>query len=701
MPSAQTHSSPPEVSLTHPRQGLARRRFLTLSALGISVPWLGACAGNNDGDATGTAITATTEWPTSFKHPGAGFSLANIEYLRAQSAQDPWKTQIDSLKAATGLSSTSAMSGPFADVSRTPDVNLGAYKNDMQLAYNLALKWLVSGDETCARRATEVMQAWATTHVSWSGAEPYLTASDYVNRSIAACEILRGTYSGWTEAHTTACQTYFSTVYWGMFGIGIGNMGAGSLLRSANQGADQLNAAMAIAVFCDDAVRFKQAVNAFRTDPIAGLANSLPNGEVGDTGRDQGHAYGQIQHLLFVAEMAWSQGIDLFGELDNRLLAIMEFFADYNLGGSPAFINFGTYYNTFTSIGGARSTRDPEGTNIAHNAYVVRKGLSAPKTLEFRDKQSQNWQSIIFRRDADTTRALPLAEPAWTVPTAASYAGLTSVNVGGTPLAGSTSQANGTWQIAGSSNGTQEGGYRFAYAKLSGDFAFSARVVSVSAEGLSTAQTGLMVRDALDSSNNTPYLWQYMGVDAAGASTGTVTFWRKGQDPHGYYASAGAAAAPYWLRLVRRGKFIYAYNSVDGQHWSAMAHVLFDTLPDEVYVGLVTLSNNGSALNTATFDNVMLGKAASSLASIPAAVSVQRLSGGIQVGWNASTGAISYDVLRADAGSSSYATVGTRIVGTRWVDTSASTGTAYSYCVRAASFGGLSDASAAAAIGAG
>ena len=104
---------------------------------------------------------------------------------------------------------------------------------------------------------------------------------------IIAAEILRSTYPGWTEQNTANIQRYFRDVWWMPMHIGKANTGAGSHLWTANQGTIGLKVGMAVAIFCDDPVRFNMCLNAYLTDPLTGLADSLPNGEVGDSGAGQ------------------------------------------------------------------------------------------------------------------------------------------------------------------------------------------------------------------------------------------------------------------------------------------------------------------------------------------------------------------------------------------------------------------------------
>ena len=55
------------------------------------------------------------------------------------------------------------------------------------------------------------------------------------------------------------------------------------------------------------------------------------NGQSQESSRDQVHALAGVSTINNMAEMAWSQGDDLYGELDNRPLLGMEFMARYNL----------------------------------------------------------------------------------------------------------------------------------------------------------------------------------------------------------------------------------------------------------------------------------------------------------------------------------------------------------------------------------
>ncbi|MFJ8019473.1 AbfB domain-containing protein [Streptomyces sp. NPDC096311] len=659
---------------------LSRRTVLKGAAI------LGAAA------LTGVTFSPGTAYAAAFAHPGIGFNRADLDWLKVNLSVEPFATAYAALRADSHSSLDYSMQGPFTDVGRTPDVHLGEYKNDMQAMYNLSLVGYLTGDTAYSAKATGIIRAWFRTHTTWSGAEPYLTSTDYVNRSVAGADLLRGTYSEWTTTDTIQCKKYFNDVHWPDYSVGGGNRGAGTQVRSAGQGGDQLQGAMAVAAFCDDRTKFDMVVNAYLTDPVGGLRDSLPNGEIGDTGRDQGHAYGLLIHWTFIAETAWKMGVDLFSAENNRLLAALEYFADYNSGGSPAFIKFGTSYDLYSSIGGDRLTRTHEALDIGLTHYVVRKGLSAPHTTAYRELTTEDYQSVVYRRTTDTSTATAPATP-WSPPNGSAVTSLTSADIGTVGSAGSTSYANGVWTMT-SSGAQRETGYRYAYRALTGDGVITARVRSVGATG-TEADAGVMLRSALLADSSSPYV--YMRLFGAG---GGQVFWRAGRPiVTGDYINYTAMAQPYWVRLVRRGNFVYGYTSPDGTNWSPTCNTLFHELPATVYVGLAVTSGDTSVTNTATFDNVSI----STVPATPTGLTATPGAGQIALSWSAAANTLYYEVYRGNSGSGDYSVIATEVTGTSYTDITvgAGGGSAYDYKVAAAGFGGLSSLSASASATAG
>ena len=191
---------------------------------------------------------------------------------------------------------------------------------------------------------------------------------------------MRYTYPGWTDQNTQNCETYFKDVLWPQFRLP-------NPLRAANQGANNLWGAIQVAIFNSDPKMFQQCIDAFLNDPSGGISNTLSNGQCGDTGRDQGHAFAMVGNLVSVAEIAWVQGIDLYSVLDNRLLTISEYWCRYNLGNPVPYIDFGTTYGYYTSIG--EKGRVADASYVATmletvvGAYAVRKKTAAPYSSSY------------------------------------------------------------------------------------------------------------------------------------------------------------------------------------------------------------------------------------------------------------------------------------------------------------------------------
>ena len=103
---------------------------------------------------------------------------------------------------------------------------------------------------------------------------------------------------------------------------------------NGNWGAIVNRMRMACAIYLDDEVLYQQAIDYFfhATDNGSLPRYIGPSGQCQETGRDQNHVQLGLEALCHTCEMAWQQGDDLWGTLDNRLMKGMEYTARYNLG---------------------------------------------------------------------------------------------------------------------------------------------------------------------------------------------------------------------------------------------------------------------------------------------------------------------------------------------------------------------------------
>jgi len=623
----------------------------------------------------------------AYTHPGATLNLADLQALKAKvdANQEPWKSGYASLAAGTSL--TYPMRGPYAQVSRQGnyDGNLNEWRIDMTNISSLARMWYFTGNTAYAQKAHDILLAWANTNIEFSGQESMLDLGDYAPRFVGAAEILRGTWPGWTEADTTAVKAWFANVLqpganpWGE-----------SMYGAANKGALALVAQGLMAIFCDDTATLDRVTYQARTLAHIGLRSSNDIGMLGDSLRDQGHAQVQLYSLTVLAEALWKQGIDIYSDYNNRLLAAGEYYARVNdLSVATPFLPFGTtdaYYQTdVTNRGfGAGNTA----FSILYNAYVVRKGIPAPNmTRRLREMPVD----FMFLKDADLSTATPasaLAIPATTSITS----GFSDAEIGGASPAGYSSYSGGIWTVAGRGTNIWGSGdsCHFTYKAVTGDCAIIAKVESVQ-NTHPDARVGVMIRTSL--STGAPRVWMAVtpsnqiqqniqGISVYGGSN------------YGNKITAGISQPSYWVKLERLGNIVTGSISQDGTNWAATEVGRLDNPPATWYVGLVVCSTNG-ALNTSTFSNVQItGGNGGATAVIPAAPAAFLAAGGenaVSLRWQPSSGATSYTIKRATTSGGPYSTtVATGVTASNYTDKTVTNGTTYYYVVTAINSAGTS-----------
>lgn len=632
-----------------------------------------------------------------FAHPGAPLTRSDLETLKSyvDQGRQPWKSAFDLLSKDGKAQLTYRMQGPFAKVSRAPDENLWPWRNDMVAIWNLSRMWYFTRNEDYARKAREILLAWATQHTEFSGRESMLDLGDYAYMFVGGADILRGTWSGWKEADTATVKKYFKDVL-----VPASNPYGENQFGAANKGALALVSLGLLSIFNDDAETLDTVVQQVRTLAHIGLRNSNDIGMLGDSLRDQGHAYGQLRSLTMLAEALWKQGIDIYSDLDDRLLAAGEYFARVNELVPTAALPFGTTDRYYASDVTGHGWRGANGGNIAleqiHAAYVLRKGLQAPFIARRRLWMPVDGSSFMFLKDADTSRAAPA--PALALPATASItSGFSNIDIGGATPPGSATYASGTWTIQGAGSDIWATGdsAHFTYKAIAGDGAIIAKVESVQNTSAS-AKAGVMMRTSLEP--GAPRAWMALTSRrqveqnmAKLAVYGGLNYANKAHDlPEG--------ASSYWVKLERIGNMITGYVSPDGTNWAATDVGRIDApVPGTIYVGLVVSSNANGTLNRSTFSHVQItggdGGAPATVPEAPAMLLASPGDGAVPLRWQASFGATRYAVQRATSSSGPYQVIAPNVAGTRYTDTSVSNGVTYYYTVTATNSAGTSASS--------
>lgn len=160
---------------------------------------------------------------------------------------------------------------------------------------------------------------------------------------------------------------------------------ANSPCANGNWGAIVNRFRMACALAMDDKAMYQAAIDYYlHANDNGALPHYISEtGQCQETGRDQGHAQLGLGAMCEICDMAWQQGDDLWGALDNRLMKGIEYTAKYNLGYDVPFETWTDctgLYNDWTEPGAMGRGKLWDVYRMPYNHYVGRKHLKMPYT---------------------------------------------------------------------------------------------------------------------------------------------------------------------------------------------------------------------------------------------------------------------------------------------------------------------------------
>ena len=315
---------------------------------------------------------------------------AQLDFIKAKVAAgaEPWKSAFEAAKA-DALGSLSYVAhpwktcecGPFS----RPDLGCKDEQHDSEAAYTQALLWYISGDKTYAENAINIMNAWSYTltggHKFANGPVQAAWCAEQWPR---AAEIIRYTCTNWSEADIAKFQNMLATQY-------VPSLTNGDC-ENGNKELSMSEALINIGVFNDDRATFDLGLKMWRgrtpayiyltTDgptplkaancedmPIwgnKGLTTPFVDGLLQESVRDSGHANLALAAMVNAAETARQQGVDLYAEQAKRIMAALEFQAQYlppNNAAPPKNLTFHLHPTW----------------EIAYNEYHNRLGYNLPK----------------------------------------------------------------------------------------------------------------------------------------------------------------------------------------------------------------------------------------------------------------------------------------------------------------------------------
>ncbi|MER6566540.1 alginate lyase family protein [Streptomyces sp. NPDC001093] len=395
--------TPAHKRAAHPttKHRLSRRGLFTLGG-GLAVAGaLGGGIAAFSGAGADAAQTTAAKKPT-FAHPGMLHNAGDLHRakVRVAAGRDPWLAGWQRLTANPHSQST-WQARPQATVVRGAGSgqNYRTLYNDIHAAYQNALRWRIGGTKANGDTAVAILNAWSATLTTLTGnADRFLAAGLYGYQFADAAELVRD-HPGFRFARF---KKMLHTVFHPM-NTDFLTRHNGAVISNywANWDLCNLASVMAIGILLDDHATFRSAVSYLEHGAGNGaIKNAVPLrydtqglAQWQESGRDQGHTQMGIGLMGAICEMAWNQGVDLYGYDDNRFLQAAEYVARYNLGDDVPFTAYG--WRSGTGHGQWRQQTVISATargeirpvwEILHNHYARRRRLSTPYVTAMAEK---------------------------------------------------------------------------------------------------------------------------------------------------------------------------------------------------------------------------------------------------------------------------------------------------------------------------
>jgi hypothetical protein len=363
-----------------------------LKAAGVAA---GATTVATGATAAGIGTTGTAAAAGGYAHPGLLHTRADLDRMAAKvkAGAAPYTAGYAKLTA-----NRHAQSGWTANPQETVYRGAGSPQNyqilynDVHAAYQNALRYHVGGDSAHADTAVAILNAWSARLTSLAGsADRFLAAGLYGYQLANAAELVRDHDDFEPDRFRKMLTTVFAPV-------------SESFLKNHNNAVvtnywpnwdlTALACVLATGIFCDDSAQVERAVEYFKNGAgLGSVKNAIPVvhddglAEWLEAGRDQGHALLGVGLMGTVCEMAWNQGIDLYGHDDSRFLKGAQYVAKWSLGGDVSYTANTREKGAIGGWSGSETASDAAGVDptmtrpiwaMIANHYTKRRGLSAP-----------------------------------------------------------------------------------------------------------------------------------------------------------------------------------------------------------------------------------------------------------------------------------------------------------------------------------
>ena len=333
-----------------------------------------------------------------FVHPGGLHTQADFDRMKAKvlAGQHPW---IDSWNILINNSYAQSNYTPHTvgilvrgtgNAACSTENYWYAYW-DTAAAYQLALRWKITGDNNFANAATNILNQWALTCTNLCGDPNAQLLEIYGYQFACVGEIMRS-YTNWTASDVAQFQNWMSTVWYpDDHNFLTYHDGTCSTYIWANWDLLSIASMMSIGILCDNTNYYNEALTYFKSGMGCGnieqtvyLMHPGYLGQGEEEGRDQGHSGLEVSLLGVICQLAYNQGNDLFAYENNRVLALCEYFAKYNLGNNVPYVTFDDCNGDYQPVISANSRGDTRPAwDLIYNHYVNLKGLAAPWSAQY------------------------------------------------------------------------------------------------------------------------------------------------------------------------------------------------------------------------------------------------------------------------------------------------------------------------------
>lgn len=337
---------------------------------------------------------------SAFTHPG--LLHTEEDFFRAaekvKNQEAPWYTDFQKIENSR-LAQAGYQPRPSEYVTRGgTGENYRAFYNDVAAAYQLAVRWKMTGNSSFADASINVLNAWGKTLKVLNGTADRFLAAGFYGYEIANAAEIMATYDGWAKEDQDTFKQMLLNVFTPEVERLITNHNDAKVDHYwANWDLCVIAAELAIGVLTDNQTMYDFGLDYFKNGPANGCLNQvfpynftedgtgklLAQGQ--EAGRDQGHATLDFGLLGVIAQQAYNQGDDLFAEHNSIILAGSEYNSKYNVGQDVPYTHYSNsdFDSPELSSAGRGNRRPSNELLFAH--YNDVKGLDASWTKQYRD----------------------------------------------------------------------------------------------------------------------------------------------------------------------------------------------------------------------------------------------------------------------------------------------------------------------------